>query len=365
MTHNKYPRTGSLLSLSMIAVCLSVADNAVADMKLDKEGKATLMADVRFRAEADDRSGTGTDTNRERLRLRARIGVGYKANDQWSGKIRLATNSTSLNSPYINLGTGDTSKNGDFGLVQAYITWEPIEPFDLIMGKLPFNFWQQNEQFWDEDINPEGVAAVYQLNKFTINGGYFIVQNNNWDTDVTFGSYQAVYKNKANNLKYTVALGGTTFNNDQNLDASGVGFEGDQNWILGGQIKTGPWLFGLDYLKSNASVEDTGYVAQVRYRITPKWQVRGYWYYVEAFAPPGDGTFSQDNWPNPGSTGVSNFEGPRLQVDYKVMKNTTLDLRYYDASRITDPATLPPTVSDAIMTREEHSRFQLNLTVKL
>jgi len=89
-----------------------------------------------------------------------------------------------------------------------------------------------------------------------------------------------------------------------------------------------------------------------------------YYYHVEAFAPLGDGTYSQDNWPNPGNTGVSNFEGFRLQLDYNIASNTSVDVRYYDAKQITDDATLPTTSSDAIMNRQDHSRLQANLTVK-
>jgi len=54
------------------------------------------------------------------LRLRARADISFQPNAQWSGKLRLSTQSTSLNSPHTTFGTADTSKNGDFGLDQAY-----------------------------------------------------------------------------------------------------------------------------------------------------------------------------------------------------------------------------------------------------
>lgn len=73
---------------------------------------------------------------------------------------------------------------------------------------------------------------------------------------------------------------------------------------------------------------------------------------------------SQDNWPNPGNTGVSNFKRFRLQFDFKLDTNTSADIRFYDASRMKDKATLAASDSDAIMDRNDHSRIQANLTHK-
>ncbi len=80
---------------------------ADAGVVLDDQGKVTVFGDVRFRAEADDRTrADGTDQDRERLRLRARIGARYKPNARWSGEIRLATGGNG-NSPYITLDASE------------------------------------------------------------------------------------------------------------------------------------------------------------------------------------------------------------------------------------------------------------------
>jgi hypothetical protein len=105
-------------------------------------------------------------------------------------------------------------------------------------------------------------------------------------------------------------------------------------------------------------------VFESRYKINDTWGVRAYYFHTEAFAVIGDGTFGQDDFPNPGNTGVSNFEGFRLQLDYKVSKRVNIDLRYFDMERIVDASTLPLSASDAIFNELDRSRLQLNINTK-
>lgn len=353
--------SSTVFALATTLASVTISNTASAVITLDEAKKVTLFGDVRLRAERDDRSDDNNDgqTDRGRLRLRARIGVGFKATDEWSAKIRLATNATSLNSPYKTFSTTDTGSNGDFGLDQAYIAYTGVDQLTLLGGKTALNYWQQNELFWDQDINPDALAAIYKITDFTLNAAYVVVADGNWTGDTSVWIYQGVYKNKVSVMDYTLALGGASLS-FPTLDT----YQAETHVQLSGQIKTGVWLAGVDYLDSDASQEDTAYVLQGRYKVNKKHGLRLYYYHVEAFAPLGDGDFSQDNWPNPGNTGASNFEGLRYQYDYNIDTNTTLDVRYYDAERIKDKATLATTTSDAIMSRKEHSRFQLNLTVK-
>jgi len=358
MQHNKDFK----ISTATLAVILGIGavmfpSITTAAVTVNETYKVSMFGDVRFRAERDDRSGTG-GTDRSRLRLRARFGVGFAPNKEWSGKIRLATNSDSLNSPYKTFGTKQDG-NSDFGLDQAYLAYTGVSQLTLVAGKTALNFWQQNELFWDQDINPDAVTAVCSLKDITLNAAYAVVADGNWSGDTTVWIYQAVNKGKVSGMDYTVALGGASLSFPTPLT-----YQAQDHLQLSAQLKSGSWLAGLDYLKSDASTEDTAYVIQGRYKVHPDWGLRLYYYHVEAFAPLGDGTFSQDNWPNPGSTGVSNFEGIRFQVDYKVDTNTSLDLRYYDAKRIKATAGLPAPLSDAVMSRSSHNRLQANLTVK-
>lgn len=356
-----------------IYIIFSFPGTAQASITLDEANKVELFGDVRFRFERDDRTNSGgTDQDRERLRLRARVGVSFQASDQWSGRLRLSTQSTSLNSPHTTFGTADTSKNGDFGLDQAYIAYKPTDPFTLVMGKTAINFWQQSEVFWDLDINPEALAVVFDAGVVTLNAAYVIVTDGSFGDDVTITTYQAVHNGNAGDLKYTISLGGASTSKDENIgrdtDGDGTpdvfGFQSDANWIVSAQAKGGLWRVGLDILGGNADTEDSAYVLQGRYKLNDKSGLRLYYHYVEAFSLPGDGTFTQDDYPNPGNTGVSNFEGFRLQYDYKISKNTALDIRYYDMERIEPTATLSATASDALINDQDRNRIQLNINVK-
>ena len=73
---------------------------------------------------------------------------------------------------------------------------------------------------------------------------------------------------------------------------------------------------------------------------------------------------SQDDFPNPGATGGSNYEGYRLQLDYKVNPKVAVDLRLFSMERIEDKATLPTSISDAIFNEKDRTRLQLNLNYK-
>ncbi len=353
-----------------ILVTACVVMPASAGVKLDDEGKVALYGDVRFRAEYDDRtSSSDADQSRTRYRFRARTGIKFEANDQWSGEIRLSTGNNG-NSPYVTFNSGTEGSTSDFTISRAYISFAPVDHLTLKGGRMPINFWQQNEQWWDTDRSPDAIAVVYNIGGLTLNGAYVVLidgVNGSWGEDITTAFYQTVYKGKAGDLKYTAAIGGASLSNaDLFPDKGGgaIGLQSDRHWIASLQAKGSQWLAGADMIQGNADVEDTAIVVQGRYKVTDIMQLRLYYYSVEAFSTLGDGMYSQDNWPNPGGNGVSNFEGIRYQLDYKIAKNTGLDLRYYDGERIVDPATLPATASDAILGDKDRNRLQLNLTVK-
>ncbi len=351
--------TSAALAVAVASGSIGIVNQASAAITLNEEKKVKLFGDMRFRAERDTRSqSAGDDQNRNRFRVRARIGMSFMPNDKWMGRIRMATNSTSLNSPYHTLSTSDPSKNGDFGLDQAYLAYMPTSAATIIMGKTALNWWKQNELFWDDDINAEAIAGIYKMGNITFNAAYAFLDAANWGPDIGAWTYQGVYKGESGGMKYTGALGGASVS----FSTPGT-YEAKQHVMLSGQIKTGAFLFGADYLSSDASTNDVAYVVQGRYKINNTFGLRAYYYHVEAFAPLGDGTYSQDNFPNPGSTGVSNFKGPRFQLDYKIDKGTSLDLRYYMAKKVT-AITGYSGASDAIMSRDKHNRLQMNITVK-
>ncbi len=356
-----------------LAVVATASTSASAAVKLDDDGKVNLFGDVRFRWEYDDRT-TSSDANqsRSRLRFRARTGVKYQANDHWGGEIRLSTGNNG-NSPYITFNSGSPGSSTNITFDRANIAWTPIDDLTIKGGRMALNFWQQNEQWWDEDRNPDAVALIYNIAGFTLNGAYAVLidgVDGSWGEDITAAFYQGLYKGKAGDVGYTAALGGASISNANlypDVGGGSTGLQSDSHWIGSLQAKGKKWLLGADVIQGDANVEDTAVVGQGRIKFGDGWQFRLYYYKVEAFSTLGDGIYSQDNWPNPGNNGVTNFEGIRYQLDWKIAKATSMDLRYYDGERIKDRATIlatNPTASDALLNDKDRNRLQLNLTVK-
>ncbi|MBJ79538.1 MAG: hypothetical protein CMH80_07520, partial [Nitrospinae bacterium] len=128
--------------------------------------KLSIFGDFRARYEIDDQNRAGAaDRDRDRARLRARFGFKHQSTDKISFGMRFATMAgTSLQSPHQTLGVADTvTDNADFGLDRAYIETKWGKGGFLWLGKHGISFWEQNEQFWDGDIQPEGVGVGYKF----------------------------------------------------------------------------------------------------------------------------------------------------------------------------------------------------------
>ncbi len=155
-----------------------------------------------------------------------------------------------------------------------------------------------------------------------------------------------------------MALGGAS------VDAPAGAFQSESYVAVTAELRKAPWRISIEYIDSDASMESTAYTFQVRYEINSEIGLRAYWFHTEAFSVLGDGTFGQDDFPNPGSTGVSNFEGIRIQLDYKINSKMAFDLKLFDMKRIEDASTLPSTSSDTIFNELSRTRVQFNLNYK-
>lgn len=359
MTNNQALRAtpGARLCLSSVAVVTAALLMPAAALAAVPVGAGTgvkLYGDVRIRTETDkSEKQDGTDRNRTRMRYRARLGVAFRPNDNWSAKLRLATTS-SQNSPHVTFATADGSTSDvSIGVDTALIAYTGISNLTLVAGKTPLNFWKQNEVFLDDDIHPEGLAAVYKAGPVTLNVAYAYLTAGTWDNkpdaDKTKSvvTYQAVFQG-GNGLKYTAALGGASVD-----DPAGV-YSATQHTAISAQLKGGTWLAGADYIKSDADAEDTAYVVQGRYKIGKAIGLRAYYYHVEGNATLADGLLTQDNFPS-AQAAADNFKGIRLQMDYKVDKGTKVDLRLYDSEII----------SRGIDSQDaKNTRLQLNVNLK-
>jgi len=348
----------SILAASVIAATSTLAPSlSQAAVALDDAGKVKLFGDMRFRAEQDRRTrDSDAKQNRTRLRYRARLGASFKATDVWSGRIRIATGEN-LNSPHISFNQGQLKMTID----NAYITYKPTDSFYINMGRSPLKFWATSEIWWDTDNNPDSLTAIYKAGGFTLGTAYSVVETDDFSSSATSVSfYQAAFESQGSGLKLKGSLGGANMNEGGN-----VSYQGNTFTIASGMIKGSNWRLAADMVSSDADTEDQAYSLQGRYKITKTIGLRAYFYHVEAFSVLGDGDYSQDNWFTQGSRGISNFDGYRLQLDYKAAKNVGIDLRWYDGQRLKDPATLAaPTSSTSILNDKERTRLQLNVNVK-
>ncbi len=342
------------MALAGLAITLftvgGMPTDAQASVALDPDGNIKMFGDVRFRVEADNRTAEGatTDEGRHRFRYRARFGTSFKANDEWSGKIRLATTS-GQNSPHVNFSTAGNTSDLSIGVDQAYVAFTGVENLTLVGGKTPLPFWQQTEVFWDTDLNPEAIGAVYNTGPLTLNLAWASVTASGWSSEQPLYSYQVVYNGDMGGLDLTAAVGGAT------VDSGGLGLNANSHAALSVQVKGSGWRVGGEYIASDAQTDDTAFVVQARYKLTDTVGVRAYYYSVETFATLGDGAFTQDNFGSSNSS-ADNFDGIRLQLDYKSGDNSSIDVRYYTAEKN----------NSAILDgqAEEFDRVQVNFNVK-
>jgi hypothetical protein len=164
-----------------------------------------IGGDFRYRYEGiDAQSGGKWGSSVNRNRIRARLSLDAKVNDDIDLGFRIASGSADPVSTNQTLEDSFSSK--DIWLDRAFFNWHPgtIKGFNFIGGKMPLPFYRvgNNQLIWDDDLNPEGLAAKYQvplsdsLTAF-INGGGFWVGHADTATapDTSLWAIQGYLKN--------------------------------------------------------------------------------------------------------------------------------------------------------------------------
>ena len=342
--------------------------------------KLSVYGDVRVRYEQDreDRTGTNIDRDRDRARFRARFGFKHKTTDKITVGMRFATEADSLQSPHQTMGVSGGASD-DFGIDRAYIETKWGKGGFLWLGKHGISFWEQNEQFWDGDIQPEGVGAGYKFGlgddtNLLLQSTYTYINDEGWATNRNNGineddtglSLQGVLTKGGG----TAAIGTLMVNDDDGHDLAG----GSADYYIGSvQYKTKagdlPIKLGADYLWSDdlwytssstsgpcVTCEDTGYVLNAS---TKKGNMSFQFkhYDIGLNSVPLQGAVSQDNF-----RFSSNFEGQRYQVGYNFGNGVKADFRIYDQDQ-----KYTGTLTNAgghVQNSEDNVRYQVNLNAK-
>ena len=173
-----------LLALALTCVPAQAEEETLAD-------RVQLSGDLRFRYEYIDKE---TSDTRDRMRIRVRLGVKGKVNDDLDIVVRLASGSDDPISSNTTFGDGFARKA--YSLDRGYLDWHPgfAEGLGVWFGKTKNPFAKVEDLVWDDDLNPEGIMAVYDvdaggLNLFA-NAGFWYAEERKSDVDTTMAGLQ-------------------------------------------------------------------------------------------------------------------------------------------------------------------------------
>lgn len=128
----------------------------------DWPSRIMLRGDVRYRHQQTDDDSAAA--RREEDLLRARLGVEAKVNDSMVAGIGIATSSAPGNPRGANVQLDGAFSRKSLYLDLAYFDWTFARNAHFIAGKMKMPFVRPGQSlFWDNDINPEGIALTYSL----------------------------------------------------------------------------------------------------------------------------------------------------------------------------------------------------------
>jgi len=225
--------------------------------------KIKLSGDLRYRHETIDSQSSGKNqdsTNRNRIR--ARLGLDVKVNEEWDLGFRFATGTSDPSSTNQSLESGFAKK--DIWLDLAYFNWHPkkyANRLNIYGGKMPNPFYRagNNQLIWDDDVNPEGIAAKYVIpfsdsnTALYVNGGGFWLKADEGSTGAaSLWGIQSYVKHDFKNKNYM--LGGLSYYTFGNLEgkdglykASGTGASKFGNTMTGSGTTTSPYQYASGY----------------------------------------------------------------------------------------------------------------------
>jgi hypothetical protein len=138
--------------------------------------RVTLKGDVRYRGEYTDDEAVVDD--RWRHLLRARLAIEARANDKFLVGIGVATTENG-NPRGANVALDGEFSRKALDLDLGYFDWTAIAGGHVIGGKMKMPFYRPGQSFFfDNDVNPEGIALTYERGMFFGNGyGFWIEEN--------------------------------------------------------------------------------------------------------------------------------------------------------------------------------------------
>ncbi|MFA5293321.1 MAG: putative porin [Phycisphaerae bacterium] len=182
-----------------------------------------LSGDLRYRHETVNSQSNGRwNAGDNKNRIRARLQLDAKINDDWNAIFRIASGSADPTSTNQTLENAFSSKA--IWLDLAYFDWHPasVKGLNVYGGKMKNPFYRVggSQLVWDDDLNPEGIAASYEkslseTNKLYVNGGGFWVDQSSSTGNISLWGAQGYLKHTFENKNYLTA--GMSYYNYGNL----------------------------------------------------------------------------------------------------------------------------------------------------
>jgi FtsZ-binding cell division protein ZapB len=360
----------------------------------DWAGRLSFAGDVRYRYEAisDETLALSNGTlgqaaaDRYRDRIRLRLNATAKATDTITVGLGIATSEGNDPRSSNQSLTGQFSRKSLF-LDTAFFDWKFANWGDLIGGKMKQPFFKPGQSlFWDNDVNPEGLAVAFNRGQWFGSGYYYWLNEISgheatttsdialvgWQSGVRLpiGASNLVIAAHYYDLRggegrapfFSGANGNTTIGpstapvllHDYNV--------GELSAEFNTNVGAFPLQLWAQYAKNEASdVDDldTAWAAGVLFGKASNyrtWEVGAMYQVVEKdalFAQLMDSDFAN---------GVSDSEGWVLRAGYAPVKNWTLNATYFLTERNMDVAN--SSVAGLPQSGIDYDRLQVDFNVK-
>jgi hypothetical protein len=136
-------------------------------------GRWVWKGDLRARNENIDQEATATERNRNRVRLR--VGAFARVNDNTRVEVQFTT-TEGADARSSNQSFTDANSRKALDLDTAYVEWSPTVQWKVTAGKMRYPWVRTSSYFFDNDINPEGIAANWQQAANGFFGSVFLTQ---------------------------------------------------------------------------------------------------------------------------------------------------------------------------------------------
>jgi hypothetical protein len=345
--------------------------------------RLSWKADMRYRHEFVDPEEAASDQTRHRIR--ARLAMTAKISDTLSGTIGLATSGGSNDPRSTNQTLGDGWTRKGVAIDLAYVDWKPVDSVTATFGKMPQPWYKPTGYFFDNDINPEGIAIRYAGGPFFANAFGYYLSERSTAPDATLLGGQFGLTGALGGVKLTGALGyfdvgsvqgQVTTTNTTPCVANGAFFGGPQgNTTVLNAAGCPTLLYDFNMIEAMAQAEfnlgsqpvqlyaqyiqnqeaedlDTGYLAgfNVGKASNPKSWEFGYTYAVIEK----DAQFGQFIDSDFGG-GVTDVDGSVFKIGYAPAKNWILNGTYFLNNRFIDAPGA---------TESDYDRYQIDMNFK-